>query len=770
MQRREYIDFEVCIGTGAEGAYPVRISSTLKAAGTFRLDRTTLGSQLSSIEKTVRRSGAQRTLSEPELADSSIEEFGRRLFDTLFEGALLEAFKESRRQAALEQKGLRIRLRIEAADLSVLPWEFLHDSSQGGDWVALSAGTPVVRYLEVDVLPKAVLTVDMPLRILAMFASPNDRPKLDTRLERLRMEDAFADLAKAGRLKIDFMEGASWRDLQDTLRGPDNYHIFHFVGHGGFDAETGEGVLAFVDEETGGTHPILASDLGTILEREPSLRLAVLNACEGARGSADDVFSSTAAMLVRKGVPAVVAMQYEISDVAAIEFSRTLYEDIVAGAPVDEAVASARLAIKMACQSMEWGTPVLYLRSSTGDLFDVTKPIIPPNATPVVPAPAPAPKPAPPPPPPVVPTTPMLRRRPVQLGLAAVAVAGAAVTAWLLFRRPDPILGVSLYQRPDATVVHGGTTAAVVAVDYGAEIQVAGAANAIAELTRRKARAFLRSSDPTVVPGVEADASGRFILAGARPGITTVWPVVIGQYGDSVVAKDAPISVTVMPSPADSTLGREAWHAADSLRTDPSVPDADLLLRYRAVDSLHGMVLDPSQLRATMSRVTALAATRARADSALRDPVLTVQEKTRRLQAYVDSAVAIRGRNYPTRAADADSLKALDPSSIGTIAPGEASICRPPSSSFCAFGVAPDTVFAAGGAAVATVRWKKGPSGSGAFAFEWLAPDGSSTTKSFSTANERRYDKHEGLTPGTWEFRVRNERGQLVYRQRFVVR
>src|SRR3712207_8645982 len=37
------------------------------------------------------------------------------------------------------------------------------------------------------------------------------------------------------------------------------------------------------------------------------------------------IFSSTAATLVRRGIPAVVAMQYEISDPAAIQFSARFY-------------------------------------------------------------------------------------------------------------------------------------------------------------------------------------------------------------------------------------------------------------------------------------------------------------------------------------------------------------------------------------------------------------------------------------------------------------
>jgi hypothetical protein len=83
-----------------------------------------------------------------------------------------------------------------------------------------------------------------------------------------------------------------------------------------------------------------------------------------------DVFSSTAATLVRRGTPAVVAMQYEITDDAAIEFSRSFYEALADGMAVDAALAEARKGVALAIpNTLEWGTPVLYMRSPDGVLF-----------------------------------------------------------------------------------------------------------------------------------------------------------------------------------------------------------------------------------------------------------------------------------------------------------------------------------------------------------------------------------------------------------------
>jgi hypothetical protein len=66
-------------------------------------------------------------------------------------------------------------------------------------------------------------------------------------------------------------------------------------------------------------------------------------------------------------------MQYEITDTAAIEFSRSFYRAVAQGMPIEGAVVEARKAISIAVNNtVEWGTPVLYLRSNNGRLFDVS--------------------------------------------------------------------------------------------------------------------------------------------------------------------------------------------------------------------------------------------------------------------------------------------------------------------------------------------------------------------------------------------------------------
>ncbi len=138
-------------------------------------------------------------------------------------------------------------------------------------------------------------------------------------------------------------------------------------------------MIAFATEE-GTTRLLSATQVGNLLADHSPLRLVVLNACQGATSDTSDLFSSTAATLARRGIPAVLAMQEEITDRSALELTRSFYEALADGLPVDAAVADARQAINFeGNNSLEWGTPVLFLCTPTGLLFDLTEQSPPPR-------------------------------------------------------------------------------------------------------------------------------------------------------------------------------------------------------------------------------------------------------------------------------------------------------------------------------------------------------------------------------------------------------
>src|SRR5262249_24853507 len=82
------------------------------------------------------------------------------------------------------------------------------------------------------------------------------------------------------------------------------------------------------------------------------------------------------------GVSAVAAMQYEISDPAAVAFARGFYAAVACGRGVDDAVSSGRVAILgLSDRTLEWVTPVLYLRGHDTCLFTLPAPAKDPDRT-----------------------------------------------------------------------------------------------------------------------------------------------------------------------------------------------------------------------------------------------------------------------------------------------------------------------------------------------------------------------------------------------------
>jgi hypothetical protein len=149
-----------------------------------------------------------------------------------------------------------------------------------------------------------------------------------------------------------------------------DYHIFHFIGHSDYDAQKEDGVLLLEDEQ-GKSRTVSGQYLGMLLHDEKTLRLAFLNSCEGGRTARNNPFAGVCQSLLQQGVPAVIAMQFAISDKAAISLVREFYTALAEGSPVDAALAEARKGIFADNNDVEWATPVLYMRAMDGQLFDV---------------------------------------------------------------------------------------------------------------------------------------------------------------------------------------------------------------------------------------------------------------------------------------------------------------------------------------------------------------------------------------------------------------
>jgi hypothetical protein len=363
-----YLDFDLRI-IPAGGGYRAQVLSS--PAGEATADFTLPFSDM-ELENFVLRIGrprrGTRRIDSPEM--EAVKLLGRGLFDAVFSGDVRACWRSSLSEADAQDTGLRLRLHIaDAPELNDVPWEYLYNASLNR-FLSLSEHTPLIRYLD---LPERIrpLAIGARLEILVVISSPSDYPGLDVEYEWSRLNEALVGLVDTGQVRLERLADARLLTLQRALRRGE-YHILHFIGHGGFDPGSQAGVVVLCDE-TGKGRRVTAEHLGTILHDHRSLRLVLLNACEGSRTSRTDPFAGVAQTLVQQGVPAVIAMQFEITDQAAIIFADEFYAAAADGYPVDAALAAARKAIFAGGNDIEWGTPVLYLRAPDGRLFSVDR-------------------------------------------------------------------------------------------------------------------------------------------------------------------------------------------------------------------------------------------------------------------------------------------------------------------------------------------------------------------------------------------------------------
>ncbi|MFD0449508.1 CHAT domain-containing protein [Rhodococcus aetherivorans] len=322
-----------------------------------------------AIETTVLAStvaGSGRGLSRSE---DQLRRVGLELFTALFSGEVAGAYRASLGVAQQRGERLRVVLRLTVPQLAALPWEALFDPETGH---YICRREPLVRHVPAPYTPDP-LEVDTSLRVLGLVASPRGLPPLDVSAEQDRLSEALAGPITEGRIELEWLAQASWEAVQEKLLA-DHWHVLHFIGYGDYDLTRDQGLLALVGPG-GRANLVEAEALADLLDQAtPTPRLVVLNSCSSGEAGTQDLFSGTAAALVHSGISAVAAMQFTISDSAALAFARGFYTALAHGRGVDEAVRSGRVSILGAPNTLEWVTPVLYVRGETSQLFTLAPP------------------------------------------------------------------------------------------------------------------------------------------------------------------------------------------------------------------------------------------------------------------------------------------------------------------------------------------------------------------------------------------------------------
>ncbi len=295
---------------------------------------------------------------------------GHELYQALFPDQINGRFQATIAGAQANNHSVRLRLIFESPQLAALPWEFLYDK-QTNTFLGNNTQTVLSRYIDVPLQKRDIKAASLPLRVLVIISSPSNLAKLDVAGEEKLIRSALGKHIEAGQIELDILQEATIRNINQKLKEKP-YNVFHFIGHGEFKND--KGYIALVNQD--GTANLLDDErFANFFLGNNNLGLVILNSCQGATVSSNQVFAGNAPNLVRRGIPAVVAMQYSILDSTAKLFADEFYRTLALGYPVDAAIQTTRNAISMevGLDRRDFATPVLYMRARNGIILDVIK-------------------------------------------------------------------------------------------------------------------------------------------------------------------------------------------------------------------------------------------------------------------------------------------------------------------------------------------------------------------------------------------------------------
>ncbi|MBS1790481.1 MAG: CHAT domain-containing protein [Acidobacteria bacterium] len=268
-----------------------------------------------------------------------LQAFGRKLYQKLFTAEVEQLWRLHRDRG--DFLTLCLRIHDDAKHLEAVPWEALHD---GNEFIAAGARTTITR-LPLGIAPPADLpAIPLPVRMLALVSSPPDLPdgsRLNIEREQELLLEAINAPAGQGKLHVDFEDEAKLEILESSLEA--GYHILHFTGHG-IAPENGGGLL--LEDADGKQLPVGVNEFVSSLAKGiGSLRLALISGCNTAQTRHTGGFRDLARALVEQKIPAVLAMQFSISDTAGLKLAEVLYPKLIAGQSLEAAVHTARRAL-----------------------------------------------------------------------------------------------------------------------------------------------------------------------------------------------------------------------------------------------------------------------------------------------------------------------------------------------------------------------------------------------------------------------------------------
>ncbi|XHX79688.1 MAG: CHAT domain-containing protein [Stenomitos frigidus ULC029] len=316
--------------------------------------------------------------SEQTEAQGNLVALGQQLHNALFQGTIRDSWMTAQGIAQHRQEVLRLRLGLKDTRLPRLPWEVLHAGNR-----PIATGTDVVfsRYHSsfatmaslAQFQTTAAIDAHQPLKILMVLAAPTDQEMLALKQEALHLQEELQTTGQNGNrngnsrysdVQLTILEQPDREQLTQALEH-NHYHVLHYAGHSNLG--TAGGKLYLVSSKTGLTETLSGEDLAGLLVNN-GIRMAVFNSCRGVYTATTEVISDVgdgnlAEALVRRGIPAVLAMAERIPDDVALNLSRLFYRNLKQVYPVDLSLNRARqgLISSYSSKQLYWALPILYL-------------------------------------------------------------------------------------------------------------------------------------------------------------------------------------------------------------------------------------------------------------------------------------------------------------------------------------------------------------------------------------------------------------------------
>lgn len=298
--------------------------------------------------------------------------YGQVLADSLFaDSEVRGAFDKAYAGAQASNVPLRLRLFIglNAPELHSIRWETLRNPQNN---TPLLTGEQIIfsRYLSSQDWRPVHLRAQADLNALIVIANPASLTDYQ-----LAPVDVEAELARArqGLSSIKASEltakgEATLNNLSARLR--DGCDILYLVCHG--TLVKGEPHL-WLEDDLGNIARATGSELVTrLIELQERPRLVVLASCQSA-GSGDEArtddegaLAALGPRLAEAGIPAVLAMQGNITMQTVSQFMPSFFEELQRDGQIDRAMAVARGAVR---ERWDWWMPVLFMRLKSGRLW-----------------------------------------------------------------------------------------------------------------------------------------------------------------------------------------------------------------------------------------------------------------------------------------------------------------------------------------------------------------------------------------------------------------